>query len=303
MAAEGSREAAVCIPQCLLRAWGCLPCAPPAPTAARALLGRDSPSLQHQDGDRPQGQELRAPLLPREPCQAPQTPSALRQGPRGTFSNCFHPSARAGAAIVGIIVILRYYCCSDAPSQEHSSLSQPRLHPQHLGGSGQLRSATRHSREKPGELLVPWELWGALVCDPSVIPPPAVPRAGTMPQSLRKLKWRGQVAPAAQQEGGEWLFATGSRQPGAGTGERRAPGSHSHLRSRDIGPQTRICAPRLPAQLHPVPGAGTSALPCRTSNPRHLPHRTQLRQQPWAQKAQPSTSHCLHAEFCNEFAV
>lgn len=118
--------------------------------------GRDSPSLQCQEGSRSQGQEpwglpcspesssaparLHEPLLSRERGTEGQKVPIPQQEPTGQVHS-----------LVSDLFLLRCSKPGVLPFPAQAVSTAPRW--------GQLGGATRHSREKPGELLVPLVPW------------------------------------------------------------------------------------------------------------------------------------------------
>lgn len=156
MASEGSREAALCVPQCLLRTGGACPVPLHHPTAARALLGQGQPLTavpggQQIPGTGPWGlpcspesssapARLHKPLLSRERGTEGQKVPIPQQEPTGQVHS-----------LVSDLFLFRCSKPGALPFPAQAVSTAPRW--------GQLGGATRHSREKPGELLVPLVLW------------------------------------------------------------------------------------------------------------------------------------------------
>lgn len=143
MASEGSREAALSLQVPVL--------CPSITHSARALPLPAAPGWQHIPRPGAQGQ----------PCspESSSAPSAQRQGQRGTFPKCFHPSARTNTA--GHSLDLTCFSSRGSQSWEcpcEDEMEGKKVVPVQQEGGERLLATARKRQELTGvrqELLAP----------------------------------------------------------------------------------------------------------------------------------------------------
>lgn len=172
--------------------------------------GRDNPSLQHHDGSRSLRQELRDAPAPQ---RAPLPRERDKGGPSPAVSI---PQQKPAQQMHSLASDFSFFRCSKPgtlPFPAEAASTAPRWF-----WTAPDTADRKQLVHAAGELS-----W--LHQEPAVI------RTASGPQT-----WGGaeMEVPAAQQEGGKGCLPQPAGSQDAGVDERRAPGSHSHLRSREI---------------------------------------------------------------------